>query len=141
MRATSTKTATVLLWVAQTLLAALFLYAGAMKFVMPVEAMTAQAPVALSGAFIHFIGVCEMLGALGLVLPGLTGVRRELTPIAAAGLVIVMIGATAISALMGVGAALVPAVVGALAATVARGRRDWLVPVPTLRPTTLHAAR
>ena len=113
-------------WTVQALLAALFLFAGAMKFVMPVEAMNAQAPVALSGAFIHFIGVCEILGALGLLLPGLTRVRRELTPIAALGLVAIMIGAAALSSLGGASAAVVPAIVGVIAALVARGRWEWL---------------
>ena len=78
------------LWVAQALLAALFLFAGAMKFVMPDEALAAQGPFSVS--FIHFIGVCEILGAVGLVLPWATGVARWLTPLAAEGLVIIMVG-------------------------------------------------
>ena len=142
MRPSPTKKTTVLLWIAQTLLAALFLFAGAMKFVMPVEAMTAQAPVALSGAFIHFIGAAEMLGALGLVLPGLTGVRRELTPMAAAGLVTIMVGAVVISAMGSPASALMPAVVGAIAAAIVRGRRAWLGGrTAAARPTTLLSAR
>ena len=113
-----------ILWTAQTLLAALFLFAGSMKFVMPVAAMNAQSPVAFSGAFIHFIGVCEILGALGLLLPGITRIHRELTPLAAAGLVIIMIGATAVT-LSGAqpNGAVVPAVVGVVAASIAYGRR------------------
>jgi uncharacterized membrane protein len=59
-----------LLWTIQILLAALFLFAGAMKFIMPAEQLTAQSP--FSAGFIHFIGVAEILGALGLILPGLT---------------------------------------------------------------------
>ena len=86
-----------ILWTAQTLLAALFLFAGSMKFVMPVAAMNAQSPVAFSGAFLHFIGACEILGAFGLILPGATRIHRELTPLAAAGLVIIMIGATVVT--------------------------------------------
>jgi hypothetical protein len=70
-----------------------------------------------------FIGVCETLGALGLVLPGLFHIRERLTSLAAAGLVIIMIGAVATTILQGQGvAAIVPAVVGALAWYVARGR-------------------
>ena len=113
-----------LLWTAQTLLAALFLFAGSMKFVMPVAAMNAQSPVAFSGAFIHFIGACEILGALGLILPGVTRIHRELTPLAALGLVIIMIGATVVT-LAGpqAGGAVVPAVVGVIAASIAYGRR------------------
>ena len=55
------------LWTAQVLLAALFLFAGVMKFVMPVAEMTKQS--SLPGWFFWFIGVCEILGGLGLILP------------------------------------------------------------------------
>ena len=61
------------LWVVQALLAALFLFAGGMKFVMSIEEMTKQVP--LPGWFLHFIGVVEVLGALGLILPWLTRIR------------------------------------------------------------------
>jgi hypothetical protein len=109
------------LWVAQALLAALFLFAGAMKFVMPDEALAAQGP--FSVGFIHFIGVCEVLGAVGLVLPWATGVARWLTPLAAQGLVIIMVGAVVTTLAIGGGAgAIVPAVVGALCVAVAVGR-------------------
>lgn len=114
------------LWIVQVLLAALFIFAGGMKFVMPVEQM--QDPVALPGWFLRFIGVVELLGGLGLLLPGLLGIRPGLTPLAAAGLVIIMIGATVIGFMFGpVPMALIPLVVGLLAAFVAYGR--WrLVP-------------
>ena len=109
------------LWIVQGLLALLFLFAGGMKLVMPIEEMTAEVP--LPGLLVRFIGVAEVLGALGLVLPGLTRIRPELTPLAAAGLVIIMIGATAITlATMGAALALIPLVVGLLAAFVAYGR-------------------
>src|SRR2546425_9191767 len=116
-----TRKTNVLLWSVQGLLAALFLFAGGMKLVMPIEMMTG--PVALPELFLRFIGVCEVLGALGLVLPGLTGIRPELTPLAAVGLVMVMIGATAVTLIGGdVAPALIPLVVGILAALVAYGR-------------------
>ena len=109
------------LWVVQALLAALFLFAGGMKFVMSVEEMTKQIP--LPGWFLHFIGVCEILGALGLILPWLTRIRPGLTLLAAAGLVIIMIGATVIVLMTdGIAMALIPLVVGILAAFVAYGR-------------------
>jgi uncharacterized membrane protein YphA (DoxX/SURF4 family) len=111
------------LWVVQVLLALLFLFAGGMKFVMSVEEMTKQMPVPLSGWFLRFIGVAEILGGLGLILPGLLRIRPGLTPLAAAGLVIIMIGATVITLTwMGVAQALMPLVVGLLAAFVAYGR-------------------
>src|SRR6266481_6035457 len=87
-------TMNVALWIVQGLLAALFLFAGGAKLVLPLDQMTG--PVALPGWFLRLIGVAEMLGALGLVLPGLLRVRPGLTSLAAAGLVIIMIGATVI---------------------------------------------
>ena len=109
------------LWIAQGLLAAIFLFAGGMKLVLPVEEMTKQLP--LPGLFLRFIAVCEVLGAIGLILPWLLGLRPGLTPLAAAGLVIIMIGATALTlASGGVAQALIPLVVGLLLAFVAYGR-------------------
>lgn len=109
------------LWTAQTLLALLFLFAGGMKLVMPIEAM--QGPIPLPGLFLRFIGVLEVLGALGLVLPGLFRIHQTLTPLAACGLVGVMTGATVLTA-MGMGAlpALFPFVVGLIALAITYGR-------------------
>ncbi len=115
---------TVTLWSVQVVLALIFLFAGSMKLVLPIEVMTAQMP--LPGLFLRFIGVCEVAGALGLILPGLTRIRRELTPLAASGLVVIMVGAVVLTlASEGVIGAVVPLVVGALAACVAYGRRSW----------------
>ena len=111
----------VLLWVVQGLLAALFLFAGGMKLIVPIEALTMRVP--LSGAFLRFIGVAEVLGAIGLVLPGLLKIHQRLTPIAAAGLVVIMIGATVITAMGGTFApALLPLCVGVLSVSVAFAR-------------------
>ena len=109
------------LWIVQGLLALIFLFAGGMKLVLPVEVLTAQMP--LPGLFVRFIGVAEVLGAIGLILPGLLRIRPSLTPLAAAGLVIIMIGATVLT-LAGdeVALALIPLVVGLLSAFVAYGR-------------------
>ena len=112
------------LWIAQGLLAAIFLFAGGMKLVMPVEEMTKQIP--LPGLFLRFIAVCEVLGAIGLILPWLLHIRPGLTPLAAAGLAIIMIGATAITLMTGsIAMALIPLMAGLLAAFVAYGR--WRV--------------
>ena len=109
------------LWIVQTLLAVLFLFAGGMKLVMPLDALAQQSQ--LPGAFMRFIGVCEVSGALGLILPGLFRIRTELTPLAAAGLVIIMIGATVVTVLQGqIAPAVVPVVVGLLASFVVKGR-------------------
>ena len=112
---------TYVLWIVQGLLALLFLFAGGMKLVLPLEAL--QGPVVLPGPFVRFIGVAEMLGALGLILPGLLRIRPGLTSLAAAGLVLIMIGATVITVAGGqLVPALIPVVVGLLAAFVAYGR-------------------
>src|SRR5258705_4550062 len=89
-----TSTMNVALWIVQGLLAAVFLLAGGAKLVLPLDQMTG--PVALPGWFLRFIGLAEVLGALGLVLPGLLRIRTGLTSLAAAGLVIIMIGATVV---------------------------------------------
>ena len=109
-----------LLWIIQALLAALFLFAGIMKFVMPAEQLTAQSPV--SAEVLRVIGLAEFLGGLGLILPGLTRIQTRLTPIAAAGLALIMIGATALTFRLGA-AALFPFMTGVFAAFVAYGRR------------------
>lgn len=115
------KTANVALWIAQALLAALFLFAGSMKLAMPVEVLTAQLPV--PGAFLKFIGLAEALGALGLILPGLLRIRTELTPLAATGLVIIMNGAAGVTMASGNAAqAIGPLMIGMLLATIAYSR-------------------
>ena len=111
------------LWIIQALLAALFLLAGGTKLILPIDEMTRQMPIALPGWFLRFIGAAELLGGLGLVLPWLTGIKPKLTPLAAAGLVIIMIGATVLTLMTGeILMALFPLVVGILCAFVAYGR-------------------
>jgi uncharacterized membrane protein YphA (DoxX/SURF4 family) len=112
----------VVLWIVQILLAALFLFSGGMKLILPVEQLTG--PIPMPEAFLRFIGVAEVLGGLGLVLPHLTGIRAGLTPLAALGLLIIMIGAVGVNLIAGdVGLAAIPAVTGLLTAFVAWGRR------------------
>jgi len=112
------------LWVVQVLLALLFIWAGGFKLVASLEQLAGPpGSVVLPGAFIRFIGVAELLGGLGLILPSLLRIKPGLTPLAAAGLVIIMIGAVGITLAGGMGlGALVPAVTGLLAAFVAYGR-------------------
>jgi uncharacterized membrane protein YphA (DoxX/SURF4 family) len=110
------------LWIIQVLLALLFLFAGAMKFIIPIEEMTKQMPVAIPGLFLHFIGVCEVLGGLGLIFPMLLRVKPWLTPIAAIGLAIIILGAIAFSLKLGLMQALLPFVVELLLIFVAYGR-------------------
>jgi hypothetical protein len=94
-----------------------------MKLVIPIEDMTKQMPLPLPGWFLWFTGVVEVLGAVGVILPWLLRVRPGLTPLAAAGLVIVMIGAIVYTLAAGdIAPALIPLAVGLLAAFVAYGR-------------------
>ena len=112
---------TVALWIIQSLLAALFLFAGAVKLVLPGEDLTG--PIAFPILFLRFIGALEVLGALGLILPGLLRIRTGLTPLAALGLVIIMAGATVTTI---VGGAILPSLIslaaGLLSAFVAYAR-------------------
>ena len=122
MPTSRSRTANRALWTAQILVALLFLFAGSAKFIMPAEKLQ-QGPIVFPLAFMYFIGLCECLGALGLLLPGLTRIHTELTPLAAAGLTIIMIGATTVTVLgMGVAPAIFPAVVGLLTTWIAYGR-------------------
>jgi len=130
----------VLLWIIQILLAALFLFAGVLKLVLPLDKLTG--PVAVPGLFLRFIGLCETLGGLGLILPGLLRIRTGLTPLAAAGLVIIMVGATVLNLRTGdLVTTTLTIVVGLLADLVAYAR--WKVvplrgssPDSALRSTT-----
>ena len=117
---------TYVLWIVQGLLALVFLFSGSVKFMMPAEMMTAGSPLPLW--FIYFIGAAEVLGAFGLILPGLLKIKPGLTPLAAAGLTIITFGATVLTAL-GMGGegvppitAVIPLVVCILSAFVAYGR-------------------
>ena len=116
----------ILLWVLQILLGLLFLFAGGMKLVMAPETLMAQGPpnqIVFPGWFLKFIGLCEFLGALGLILPGLLRRQQYLTPLAAAGLAIIMIGAVVVTMMsLGFAMALTPLITGLLCAFVAYGR-------------------
>ena len=110
-----------LLWTIQGALALLFLFAGGVKLAAPAAELAQQS--SLSPLFLKFIGLAEVAGALGLVLPGILRVGRGLTSLAAAGLVIIMVGATVLTAAAGqIGPAIFPGVVGLLAAFVAYKR-------------------
>jgi hypothetical protein len=88
---------------------------------MPLDELAAQ--TGMPGPLLQFVSLAEVLGGLGLVLPGLLRIRPGLTPLAAAGLVLIMIGATGLTLASGqVVPALFPLVVGLLAAGVAYTR-------------------
>ncbi len=118
------------LWIIQGLLAALFLFAGVMKLVMPIAAMTQQLPI--PGLLLRFIGACEVLGGLGLVLPALLRIKPGLTSLAAIGLILIMLGAIVLTLRSGGPAqAAIPFVVFLLLAFVVYGRRQMNEAHPT----------
>jgi hypothetical protein len=118
----------IVLWIIQILLALLFLFAGVTKL-FPIIEMPPPPPGMWMPPmwFLKFIGLCEFLGALGLVLPGLLRRQQYLTVWAAIGLTIIMIGAVVITVMtMGLAAAVTPLIVLLLLVFVAYGRRGWI---------------
>jgi uncharacterized membrane protein YphA (DoxX/SURF4 family) len=86
----------VALWIVQSLLALAFLFAGSTKLTQAKDAL-AQRGMAyvedFSATQVKLIGAAEVLGAIGLIVPWATGIAPVLTPLAAAGLAIIMVGA------------------------------------------------
>jgi putative oxidoreductase len=112
------------LWIAQILLALVFGFAGCMKLLTPIEELAKNAAwIRNSEVLIRFIGISEVAGALGMLLPSLTRIKPKLTSLAAVGLFIIMILATGFHLMRGE-ARFAPMTValGALAAFVAWGR-------------------
>jgi uncharacterized membrane protein YphA (DoxX/SURF4 family) len=115
----------VALWIVQLLLAAAFGMAGVMKSTQPLDALSPDMAWVrdVPPAMVRFIGIAELAGALGLVLPALTGVKPILTPLAAAGLAVIMVLAAAFHISRGEFSALpFNIVLGGLSALVAWGR-------------------
>jgi DoxX-like protein len=128
------------LWIVQCLLACVFLVAGAIKLVSPIDTLQAELP--LPEALIRFIGFAETLGAIGLILPSLLRILPGLTPLAAAGLAILMIGATLLTPALSDGEiapAVLPLVLGLLSALVVYGRTRR-VPIQPRRARPMHFA-
>jgi uncharacterized membrane protein len=87
----------VVVWIVQVVLALLFAFVGFGKLARPKEDLRERMGWVddFSQGTVRLIGAAEVLGALGLVLPAATGVATWLTPTAAVGLVVVMLGAVA----------------------------------------------
>jgi hypothetical protein len=116
------------LWAAQLLLAALFFLVGYTHAAAPIAVAIQRAPwvASLPVALVRFIGVAELAGAIGLLLPAATRIRPMLTPLAAAGLAIMMLLAIPFHLLRGEASAVgINLVLGSLAALVAFGRTRW----------------
>ena len=120
---TSGSKLSIALWTLQALLALIFVMTGSMKLLSPADMLEAQSPLPI--VLVRFIGLCEVAGALGMLLPGLLKIRTGLTPLAAAGLVILMICATILTPILITPdpvMMLVPFSVGVLAAFVGYAR-------------------
>ena len=114
----------------QILIGLAFIAAGVMKIITPVDQLAQQLTwVAAVPAFtVPIIGILEVAGGLGLILPWLTGIQPQLVRLAALGLVLTMIGAVITHIAIGdpFGALVAPIVLGVLAAFIAYGRTNLL---------------
>ena len=90
------KALNITLWITQVLLAAMFLMAGVTKLTQPVENLAQMLPwtTQVPEALVRFIGLAELLGAVGLILPSLLRIKPQLTAWAATGIAIIMLLAT-----------------------------------------------
>ncbi len=123
--AAASKRIHVTLWVVQVLLAVIFAMTGSMKLFQPIAALVASLPALghVPPALVRFIGIAELLGAAGLILPAATRIVPSLTPVAAGALTLVMLLASLVHISHGEFTVLaVPVIVGALCAFVAWGR-------------------
>jgi hypothetical protein len=119
----SSRKLSVALWTLQALLAVIFVMTGGLKLVTPADVLQAQSPLPVE--LTRFIGLCEVAGALGMLLPGLLRIRPGLTPLAAMGLLALMIFATILTPVLVTPdpvMMLIPATVGVLAAFVGYAR-------------------
>lgn len=115
----------VALWIVQALLALAFLLAGGMKLATPIDDLVANGMAFAEHVpyLVRFIGLSEVAGALGLILPMALNIKPKLTPIAAGALAFVMVLAAATHVMLGDFAGLgAPVMLGSLAAFVAWGR-------------------
>ena len=104
----------IVLWIVQILLALAFLMAGILKSTQPLDRLAARMQWVNSlrpPRLVRVIGALEVLGAIGLILPAVTGILPWLTPLAAAGLVLTMIGAMMLHARIGEGSRIAPNIV------------------------------
>jgi hypothetical protein len=110
------------LWTLQVFVGLFFILAsGTPKLVLPYEAL--PMPIPLPAWFVHFIGACEVLGGIALIVPGIVKIQTRLTPTAAVCLVALTLCATTYQLLAGQPSnAVFALIMGVLAALVAFGR-------------------
>ncbi len=121
------------LWATQALLGLGFLMAGVTKSTQPIAELAKSAPYIMEfpGVLVRFIGISEFLGGLGLLLPSILRIRPLLTPLAAIGLMIIMVLATIFHAVKQEFTVLpIPIIMGALAFFIYWGRTKKVPIVP-----------
>ena len=122
----------IVLWIVQILLALAFLMAGILKATGPIDKLAVRMQWVNSlrpPQLVRLIGVLEILGAVGLILPAVTGIWPWLTPIAAIGLVLTMIGAMLLHVRLGEGSRIAPNIVLLLLAAFVVVGRFIVVPL------------
>jgi hypothetical protein len=119
----------IVLWIVQVLLAAVYLLHGSFMIAPPAE-MVEMINAQLGSGFRLFIGVAEVLAAIGLLLPGVTRILPFLTAWAAAGLMIVMGSATILHLFRGEGTSAISAAVLFALVTVVAYMRWKVLPIP-----------
>jgi len=120
------KALNIALWTAQILLSAGMLWGAGMKLFMPIDKLAAMWPWAaqVSGSFLKFTGIVDLLGGMGLVLPMLLKIKPRLTFFAALSIIALMIAASIFHISRGEGGLIAPNIIFALmAAFIAWGRR------------------
>jgi len=120
----SSKTLNIVLWIAQVILAIMFFMAGTTHATQPIEKLATQLPWAAQvPALVRFIGISELLGATGVILPALLRIKPNLTPLAALGLALLMLCASVFHLFRGeVSNVPVTIILGLIALFVAWGR-------------------
>lgn len=119
----------IVLWILQALLGAAFIMAGFTKAIQPIDQLGPMMPWVNDSPvwLVRFVGISEIAGGLGLILPWLTGIQKSLTPLAGWGLALVMALAAALHISRGEYGGLLPTfVLGGLAAFVAYSRNKEL---------------
>jgi uncharacterized membrane protein YphA (DoxX/SURF4 family) len=122
---TPSKALNIILWIAQVLLAGMFLMSGFMKVAQPIEELAKMLPWAsqVPEGLVRFIGISEVLGGLGLILPALLRIKPILTAWAAIGLALVMLFAAGFHASRGESSAIgMNVILALLALFIAWGR-------------------
>lgn len=115
------------LWIAQIILACMFIMAGIMKSTVPADELIKQMPwVADVGVwFVRFIGMSELLGGIGLILPSLLRIKPILTPYAAFGIATIMLLAIGYHGMKGeYQAILINLVIAGIAIFIYSGRKN-----------------